>query len=270
MINHATFLSRAMCTTALSLGLALTASADAISFSAAEGYSSDYLAGQPGSGSVWSTTSNGSAYIFRVYQSFSAPHTDLLGINLSGEHGQSSEPVTPDYATKRMVPVTGTFSAGFTFRLNGQGQLYDTTSIALGQSADADWGPYFGMNKTNLKSLAIHDGSDWVELVADLDASDWYDVEVIGDIAAGTFDVKVYHEEDRSDTDANLGLVYQQTGLAFRDTPTELAYVMLTNEGSGQDTGAYLHHYDDLYLVPAPAASTILGLAGLALLRRKR
>ncbi len=270
MIKQAKILLQSVCTMAVGLAMATTAAADSISFSAAEGYTSDYINGQPGSGSVWSSTANGSSTIFRVYQSFSAPHVDLLAISLSGEHGSSSEPVTPDYATKRMEPVTGTFSAGFSFKLNSQGQLYDNTSIALGQYADADWGPYFGLNKTNIKSLAIHDGTDWVELVADLDVSDWYNVEIVGNVAAGTFDVLVYHEADRNETDADLGLIYEGTNLAFRDSPSELAYVMLTNEGSGQDTGGYFHHYDDLYLVPAPATSVLLTLAGPMMLRRKR
>ncbi len=269
MIKQAKTALQSVCAIAIGLAMATTASADCISFSAAEGYTSDYINGQPGTGSVWNSTANGSSTIFRVYQSYSAPHVDLLAINLSGEHGSSSEPVTPDYATKRMVPVTGTFSAGFSFRFGSQSHTYDTTSIALGQSADADWGPYFGLNKLSDSSLAIHDGSGWVELVNGLE-SGWYDVEVVGDIAAGTFDVKVYLEEDRSETDANLGLVYQGTDLAFRDSPSELAYVMLTNEGSGQDTGAYYHHYDDLYLVPAPATSVLLAMAGPALLWRKR
>jgi len=240
-----------------------------ISFSAAEGYTIGGLDGQPGSGSTWSCTANVPTSIFSVSQSAPAPHQDFLRIQISNEHGTSSELVTPDYATKRMIPVTSTFEAFFTCRMNGRDDATDQTAIALGQTADSGWGPYFGFNKTGAASLAVHEGTGWTELVSGLDASKWYDVEISGDVGTGLFNVKIYDEAVHNANPA-LGLLYDDTH-SFRDSPTELAYVMLTNEGSGQDTGAGSHTYDDLDLIPEPTTMGLLGL-GLAGIvgRRKR
>jgi len=246
--------------------LAGIASADPISFSAAEGYSIGPLDGQPGVGS-WSCTSNVSNSIFTVSLFAMAPHQDLLRVEISNEHGPSTEPVTPDYATKRMVPVTGAFEAVFSCRLNGQALTTDQSAIALGQTADSGWGPYFGLNKTSARSLAVYEGDDWTELVADLNASAWYDVEVTGDVGTGQFSVKVY-DEGPHNANPSLGLLYEGTH-SFRDSPTALTYVMLTNEGSGKDTSGGNHTYDDLDLTPEPSSLCVLAIGAIVRLRRR-
>lgn len=259
------YLCLSMCLTAC---IPAAGMADVVSFSTAEGYVVGPLHGQPGSGSTWNCTTNVPSSIFSVSQSAPAPHRDFLRIQISNEHGPSSEPVTPDYATKRMIPVAGTFEAFFTCRMNGQDDITEQTAIALGQSADSDWGPYFGFNKTGAASLAVYEGAGWTELVSGLDTSKWYDVEIVGSVGTGVFDVKIY-DEAVHDADPSLGLLYDGTH-SFRDSPTELGYVMLTNEGSGKDTGAGNHTYDDLHLIPEPATLALLAMAGLALIRRRR
>ncbi len=251
-----------------------SAGADYIGFSQAEGYDYGPLNGQPSSGGTWSCTSDCGSNIFNVWQSGSPPHMDsLLSIYISGQHGPSSELVTPDYATKRMIPVTeaftATFTAAFTFSFNGQGDSDQQTSIALGQASDSGWGPYLGLNKTSATSLAAHDGAGWTELITGL-AFTWYDVEITGDIDTDLFDLTLYREDQRDAGDPSAGRLLQVYGLAFRDSPTELAYVMLTNEGSSKDTGAYSQLYDDLMLIPEPASLYVLAVGAMALIRRRR
>lgn len=92
--------------------LAGAASGDYIGFSEGEGYASGALGGQPTSGGTWNCTNNGGSNVFAVGLAWPAPHPDLLWIELGGQHGPSTELTAAEYATKRMIPVTGTFSAG--------------------------------------------------------------------------------------------------------------------------------------------------------------
>ena len=242
-----------------------------VGFSPGEGYVPGLLADQPGAGG-WACTTNNSPSILTVVQGSSDDHPDYMKVNLSIEHGVSPAMATVDYATKRMVPVTGVFSAGFTVRYSYLADdPEDETCIALGQDANSGWGVYLGMNKTGERTMAYHNGTDWVQIASGIADPKWYDVEILGDVAAGTFDIKVYDEEKREELDPlDDGLVAELTGLPFRDNPTSLAYVMITNDGSSKDTGAYNHSYDDLYLVPEPASLGLMCLGALALLRRRK
>ena len=59
------------------------------------------------------------------------------------------------------------------------------------------------------------------------------------------------------------------SGLPFRDGPTELAYVTITNEASDHPgSGGYSHHHDALVLVPEPATLSLLCIGGWAMIRR--
>lgn len=257
---------RAVCAVVLCVSMISAASADTIGFSPEEGYVAGNLAGQPSiGGSVWETT-NATSF-FTVYQGAGfggGDHANSLKVNLSNH----TNPPEYDYASKRMVPIAGQFTAGFSIYYS----LYaddvgDETCIALGQHKDSDWGIYLGMNKTSNNSMAYHNGSEWTQITNGLSYRKWYDVEISGDVATGLFDIDIYLEE-------NTSLVGSATDLTFRDAPSELAYVMLTNEGSTEDGGAYHHYYDDLHLnpVPIPGAAWLLGsgLLGLIGLKRKR
>jgi hypothetical protein len=255
---------------AVSVCLTGLAAADSVGFSAAEGYDNGPLAGQPGSGSVWNVDANGGSNIFNVGLAWPAPHPDLVYIYISGVHGPSSEPTAGAYANKRMIPLSGAFEAGYSFHLNGQEKDYQQTNIALGQDSNANWGPYLGANKLSDASLAAWTDTGWTELVSGLQEAEWYNVEIVGNTATGEYDLTLYQEDLRSDTDPSQGRILQAYDINFRGNPTELAYVMLTNDGSGKDTGAYSHRYDDLYLTPEPASLGILAVGALAMLKRRR
>jgi len=244
--------------------------AEEISFSVDEGYSASPLDGQPGPGGWTANT-----VAFQVQQVWPTPHVDLLWVEIAHQHPQGNPgPVDPAYATKRMIPLTttlgGAFDAGFSFKMNGQDGTDQQTAIALGQASDSGWGPYFGLNKNTVASLAVHQGAGWTDLLTGLDPSKWYDVEISGDITTGLYDVKVYDEDLRNAGDPAAGLLLDQTGLSFRDSPTDLAYVMLTNEGSMKDTSVAGQLYDDLVLTPEPATMAVLAFGGLVALRRRR
>ncbi len=240
-----------------------------VGFSPVEGYTTDNLQGQPGSGSVWNCTENNSLYIFRVKTETTNAHTDYLNIALSYVHGTGDDNII-DYATKRMEPVTGSFSAGYCFYYTAYAHnIGDETCIALGQSNDSNWGVYLGANKTSAGSLAYHDGNGWNEIVTGLRTQKWYSVIINGNTDTGLFDLTIYQEDLMDNQNATAGLLAEAIGLSFRDNPDTLAYVMLTNLGSTQDTGGYNHLYDDLYLIPEPATLTIFGVGALLILRRR-
>ena len=262
----------AFCTVVLCSCLVATAPADSIGFTAAEGYVAQYLAGQPGTGSVWECTTNNSPSIFTVYQATNPtePHDDYLKVNLSVEPG-SGDATTVDYATREMTPVTGQFAAGFSVYYSSDAEdVGDETCIALGQEKDSGWGVYLGMNKLAAGSMAYHNGSEWVTIATGLADLQWYDVEIVGDVAAGACEVAIYREDQRVAGDPASGRVADPMTVSFRDAPTSLAYVMMTNDGSTQDIGAFSHRYDDLALTPEPATLCLLAMGGIALLRRKR
>ncbi len=242
-----------------------------IGFSTAEGYIDGALQGQPGGvGSNWSVTENNSYSIMNVQHTSSAEHPDRINITLSRVHGVGDNNII-DYAAKRMTPVSGEFTAGFNFYNSAYANdVGDETCIALGQSADSGWGAYLGLNKTSKGSLAYHNGADWIEIVTGLTTAKWYSVLIDGDVTAGLFDLTIYREELMDSQDLSAGRLASETDLDFRDNPDSLAYVMLTNEGSSEDTGAYSHLYDDLHLVPEPTTLILLGLGGLAQLRRRK
>ena len=263
----------------IAFAAAVPALATPIGFSAAEGYAPGDLDGQPNTGQDWSCTTNNTYNIFNVVHGTNA-HADYLSINLSAEHGVMPNMATVDYATMQTETITGEFTASFSiyFSLYAD-DLTDETVIALGQSADSDWGVYLGMNKTSGNSMAYHNGTEWVEISTGLSQGIWFDVEIVGDVDTGLFSILIYDEELRSAVDPLAGLIADVSSLEFRDDPTELNYVMLSNEGSSQDTGAYHHLYDDLGVemtgatVPEPGTILMLiaGAAGMTgVIRRKK
>ena len=259
----------------LCMALVSVASAAYVGFNADEGYlDATPLDGQPTAINAWSCAGGISNSIF-VTRVTSSTGEGRLAVSLSNEHGPSSEMATEEYATKRMVPVAGEFIAGFSVGMSWYaGDMGDETIIALGQNADSNWGVYIGLNKTNHNSIAYHNGTNWVEICDGLtdglnNSYNVYDVEIIGDISLGTFAVSVFEQDQRVAGNPASGFM-GSANATFRDSPTELGYVMLTNKGSTKDAGAYHHNYDDLYLVPEPLTMSLLGLGSLALIRRRK
>jgi hypothetical protein len=264
MLASSSFSRHVACVTVVCLCFAPVAFADLCGFSEAEGYSEGALHGQPGAGSVWDCTNTTNTY-FNVRHSDTGFYgePDYLYLRTSITDGSPEKPY--NYATKRLVPVSGDFTAGFSILIPyGSTGTSNTTQIALGEHCGSGWGPTLAFNMLTEKSLAFYDGTDWENITTALAQNAWYDIAVAGNTVAGCYSVEVVKRADGSP-------VVSRAGLSFSEAVGELAYVRVCNEGSSHlGSGSYYHAYDNLTLVPEPAAMSLLLLGGVAMLRRRR
>ncbi len=258
---------------AVVLGVSASLSANIISFSPEEGYNSNILNGQPvSSANQWSCTTNNEQAIFEVRPTSTYQNrTGYLQVENSTVYGSGTVATTVDYASMDIGSVTTDFSAGFSFCMTpGSTSTNQKSTISLGESSDSGWGIYLGLNQNINQSISFHNGSRWVAISPLPTYDEWYDVEVDGFLEQGYFNITIYRSAFRSPNSTMAGLVCMYNHLAFRDTPESLNYVVISNEGSMQDTSFRSHLYDDLYIVPEPASYTILLLGGVLLRKRYR
>ncbi len=201
------------------------------------------------------------------YPNYDSDH--LLRVHAALTDGSPEHPYR--YAWKRLVPVSGLVQVSYTF-LMATGNEAHRSVIAFGKTSDSGWGPYMGLNaEGDERTLKHFDGSVWHPIATGIYTglpAAFYDVFLDIDLNNNTLDAVVRIHEDGS-------LFASVSGLPLcsnpGDVPDELAYVMVSNEGTNRPGGAqYYHFYDNLDYVPEPASLTLFGLAGLAILRRRR
>jgi len=248
------------------LFFACQAQAGFIGFEESEGYINGALYHQPDEfGWQGEQDFNYFNVVDHIYTGYDSDH--LLRVLAAAADGSPERPYRYDW--KRLVPMSGQVQVSYTF-LMASGDAEHCSVIALGETSDSGWGPYIGMNADGGERTLKHfDGSVWHTIATGIETglpATFYDVFLDIDLDNNTLDAVVRKYADGS-LFASVSLTLCSN---LADVPNELAYIMVSNEGTNYGGAQHFHFYDNLTYIPEPASLTLFGLTGLAILRRRR